>query len=216
MTERTEAEQLRASRARIVRADDEDRQSIERDLHDGLQQQLVALGVGIQVAQQLAHSESDELRALLQELERQLRDALDEARRLAQRIHPSLLDGRGLVGALRAAAASAEVRTRIEGAAGELSAELAGVVYLCCLEALRNTAEHAGSGAQVTIVLGREGDTVLFEVRDDGAGFGPTHELTGLDRVRARIESLGGRLTVESEPGAGTRVAGVLYSASAR
>jgi signal transduction histidine kinase len=216
MTERSEADQLRASRARIVRADDQDRRSIERDLHDGLQQQLVALGVNIQVAQQLAYSESDELRALLQELEREARDALDESRHLAQRIHPSLLDGRGLVGALRAAAASAEVRTRIEGGAGELSAELAAVVYLCCLEALRNTAEHAGSGAQATIVLGREGDTVLFEVRDDGAGFGPTHELTGLDRVRARIESLGGRLTVESEPGAGTRVAGVLYSASAR
>jgi signal transduction histidine kinase len=207
---------LRASRARLVRADDDDRRAIERDLHDGLQQQLVALGVNLQLAQQLLRDEDRELRVLLAELQGGAGEALDEARRLAARIHPSLLDGRGLVGALRAAAAEAEVPTSIEGSAGELPPGVAAVVYLCCLEALRNVAAHAGAGAQARIVLGRDGDAVRFEVADDGAGFDAGRRRTGLDRARVRAESLGGSLEVESEPGRGTRVAGIVYSASAR
>ena len=208
-----ELDALRASRARLVRADDDERRAIERDLHDGLQQQLVALGVNLQLAQLLVREEDGELRGLLEELAAGAREALDDARRLAARIHPSLLDGRGLVGALRAAA---EVPTVIEGSPGELSPEVAAVVYLCCVEALRNVATHAGDGAQARVVLGRAGDAVLFEVADDGAGFDAGCECTGLDRARVRAESLGGSLAVESEPGRGTRVKGLVYSASAR
>jgi len=208
-----DADGLRASRARLVRADDDERRAIERDLHDGLQQQLVALGVNLQLAQLLTREEDGELRALLEELAAGAREALDDARRLAARIHPSLLDGRGLVGALRAAA---EVPTVIEGSAGELSPEVAAVVYLCCLEALRNVAAHAGAGAQAKISLARDGDEVRFEIIDDGAGFDVGRERTGLDRARVRTESLGGSLEVESERGRGTRVVGLVYSASAR
>jgi len=207
---------LRSSRARLVRADDDDRRAIERDLHDGLQQQLVALGVSLQLAQQLTRAEDGELRLLLEELTGHAREALDEARRLSARIHPSLLDGRGLVGALRAAAAAAEVPTTIEGNPGELPPAAAAVVYLCCVEALRNVAAHAGSGAQAKIALGREGDAVRFEVADDGAGFDIARERTGLDRARVRAESLGGCLDVQSEPGRGTRITGLVYSPSAR
>jgi signal transduction histidine kinase len=217
MAEPSEADRLRSSRARLVRADDDDRRAIERDLHAGLQQQLVALGVNIQLAQLLAGSEDGELGALLRELEGEARSALDETRRLAARIHPSLVDARGLVAAIRTAAAAAEVPTRIEGGAGELPGSVAAVVYLCCVEALRNVAAHAGSGAQAKVVLRREGDAVQFEVRDDGAGFEVgREERTGLDRMQARLESLGGSLQVESEAGRGTRIAGVVYSASAR
>jgi signal transduction histidine kinase len=208
-----ELDALRASRARLVRADDDERRAIERDLHDGLQQQLVALGVNLQLAQLLTREEHGELRALLEELEGGAREALAEARRLAARVHPSLLDGRGLVGALRAAA---EVPTVIEGSAGELPQAVAEVVYLCCVEALRNVAAHAGAGAQAKVVLGRDGDAVRFEVADDGVGFDVGRERTGLDRARVRAESLGGSLDVDSEPGRGTRVTGVVYSASAR
>src|SRR6476646_2580209 len=185
MAEPSEADRLRSSRARLVRADDDDRRAIERDLHAGLQQQLVALGVNIQLAQLLAGSEDAELGALLRELEGEARSALDETRRLAARIHPSLVDARGLVAAIRTAAAAAEVPTRIEGGAGELPGSVAAVVYLCCVEALRNVAAHAGSGAQATVVLRREGDVVQFEVRDDGAGFEAGRERTGLDRMQA-------------------------------
>jgi signal transduction histidine kinase len=108
------------------------------------------------------------------------------------------------------------VPTRIEGGAGDLPASVAVVVYLCCVEALRNVAAHAGGGAQATVVLRREDDAVHFEVSDDGAGFDVGRERTGLDRVQARVESLGGSLRVESEPGRGTRIAGRVYSASAR
>jgi signal transduction histidine kinase len=90
------------------------------------------------------------------------------------------------------------------------------VVYLCCREALANVARHAGPGAQARIVLSRDGDAVHFEVVDDGAGFDVRRERTGLDRLQVRVESLGGRLQVESEPGRGTRVAATVYSASAR
>ena len=208
-----DADAVRASRSRLVRADDDDRRAIERDLHDGLQQQLVALGVNLQLAQLLTREEDGELRGLLEELAAVAGEALDEARRLAARIHPSLLDARGLVGALRAAA---EVPTVIEGNVGELSPEVTAVVYLCCVEALRNVAAHAGAGAQARISLARDGDVVRFEVTDDGAGFDVGRERTGLDRARVRTESLGGSLEVESEPGRGTRVRGLVYSASAR
>jgi signal transduction histidine kinase len=208
-----DADAVRASRSRLVRADDDDRRAIERDLHDGLQQQLVALGVNLQLAQLLTREEDGELRGLLEELAAGAREALDEARRLAARIHPSVLGGRGLVGALRAAA---EVPTVIEGNAGELSPEVTAVVYLCCVEALRNVAAHAGPGAQARISLGRDGDVVRFEVADDGPGFDIGRERTGLDRARVRAESLGGSLEVESQPGRGTRVRGLVYSASAR
>jgi signal transduction histidine kinase len=216
MRERSEADELRASRARLVRADDDDRAAIERDLHGGLQQQLVALGVNLQLAQVLAGDEGGELRALLRELEGEARGALEEARRLAGRIHPSLVDARGLVASLRAAAATVEVPTRIDGDVGDLPASAAAVVYLCCVEALRNVAAHAGRGASATVVLRREGDAVHFEVEDDGAGFDVRCERTGLDRVQARVESLGGSLQVESEPGRGTRLSGTIYSPSAR
>jgi signal transduction histidine kinase len=214
--ERSEADELRASRARLVRADDEDRRAIERDLHDGLQQQLVAIGVNLQLALQLASEEDSKLRGVLHELEALASDALDDARRLAERIHPSVLDGRGLIGALRFAADSVGVPTVIEGAAGELSPSVAVVVVLCCREALANVAQHAGPDAQATIVLRRDGDALSFEVSDDGAGFELGRDWTGLHRLQVRVESLGGSLQVESEPGRGTRIAGTVYSASAR
>lgn len=216
MSERSEAEELRASRARLVRAEDEERRAIERDLHDGLQQQLVAIGVNLQLAQQLAPADTADLRAVLEELEAIARDALDDARQLAARIHPAVLDGRGLIGALRVAADALGVPTVIEGAAGPLSPSVAVVVFLCCREALANVGRHAGPGAHATIVLHRDGDAVRFQVTDDGAGFDVERERTGLDRLQVRVESLGGDLQVESHPGRGTRITATVYSASAR
>lgn len=136
-----------------------------------------------------------------------MRQALDEAGRLAHRIYPPLLEAGGLRAALRSAAASVGVATRLDVAADAgHPPELAGTVYFCCLAAL----EHAGAGARAAISVANEEGALVFEIADDGAGSPGDASDEALDRMRDRVEALGGRLTVRSEPGGGTRVSGLL------
>jgi signal transduction histidine kinase len=185
-------------------AADVDRRRIERDLHDGLQQLLVALAVDVQRARLLADTDPAGATAVLDELARDTERALDEAAKLAERIYPPLLEGSGLAVALRAAALTAGVRTRIEvGAAPSYPLELAGAVYFCCLEAL----ECAGAGAQATITVRDEAGALVIEIVADRR---QSAEDPGgrLETTRDRVEALGGRLTIRSDYGPGFRVTG--------
>lgn len=199
---RDEVAELRASRERLVLAADADRRRIERDLHEGVQQHLVALAVNLQLVNRLAETDPAAAKALLDEMVRDVRQSLDETAQLAQRIYPPLLEAGGLAAALRSAAVSAGIRASLEVAAGaRYPPEVAGAIYWCCLEVF----EHAGTGAQATVTVREEEGAVAFEVVEDGS-----RSDAGLDRLRDRVEALGGRLTIRSEPGRSTRVSGSL------
>jgi signal transduction histidine kinase len=199
---RLEVAELRASRRRLVLAADADRRMIERDLHEGVQQHLVALAVNLQLAGTLADDDPAAAKALLNEMGRDVQQALDETAQLAQRIYPPLLEAGGLAAALRFAAVSAGIRVSLEVAAGaRYPPEVAGAIYWCCLEAF----EHADTGAHATVTVREEEGAVAFEVVEDGS-----RSDAGLDRLRDRVEALGGRLTIRSEPGRSTRVSGSL------
>jgi signal transduction histidine kinase len=197
---RLEVAELRASRERLVLAADTDRRRIERELHEGVQQRLVALAVDLQLAGPLADADPAAAKALLEEMGRDVQQALDEAGRLAQRIYPPLLEAGGLAAALRSAAANAGVRASIEVAADvSCPLEISWTIYSCWFEAL----EHGGTHASVT--LRNKGGGLSFEIVDDRAR--PEAEF---DLQRDRVEALGGRLTVQSKPGDGTRITGSL------
>ena len=197
---RHEVAELRASRRRLVLAADADRRTIERELHERVQQYLVALAVNLQLAEQSVDADPAATKALLAEMGRDVQRALDESAQLAQRIYPPLIAAGGLAAALRSAAGAAGVRASLEVTAGaSFPPEVAGTVYWCCLEAL----QHAGAGARATVTVRAEQEAVVFEVVEDGSRSG-----AGLERLRDRVEALDGRLTIRSEPGRGTRVSG--------
>jgi signal transduction histidine kinase len=210
---RMQADELRASRARVVAAADAERRRIERDLHDGAQQHLVALAVNLRLARELADADPPAARAVLEELAGDVQDALDVFRDLAHGIYPPLLVDRGLVEGLRAAIARAPVRARLEtGTIGRYPPEVEATIYFCCLEALQNTGKHAGREARATVRVWEEEDGLQFEVADDGAGFdaGTQPRGAGLTNMSDRLGALGGRLSIRSSPGEGTRVTGVV------
>jgi signal transduction histidine kinase len=206
---RLEVAELQASRKRLVQAADADRRTIERDLHGGVQQQLVGLAVHLQLTSEMVDTDPAAAKALLDELGRDVQQALDEAGRLAQRIYPPLLEAGGLTAALRAAATSLGIPVSVEvEAATGCPPEVLWTVYLCCLEAL----EHAGAEARAAVTVRKEEGAIAFEVVETGgrsvAARGRSD--AGLDRLRDRVEALGGRLTVRSEPRSGTRLSGSL------
>jgi signal transduction histidine kinase len=193
---------LRACSRRLVLAADADRRAIERDLHERVQQQLVALAVEVQLVRQTADADPGAARALLDELAREIDKTLDETKQLAQRVYPPLLEAGGFVAALRAAAVSAGVRASLEIPAGACYLpEVAGTVYWCWLAVL----EHASAGSRATVTVRDVEGAIAFEV----VGTSPRSG-SGLDRLRDRVEALGGRLTIRSEPGRSTRVSGSL------
>jgi signal transduction histidine kinase len=195
---RAEVAELRASRERLVQGADDDRRMIERVLHEGVQQHLVALSANLQLAKSLAAGPTA-ARALLEEMERDVRHALDEAAQLAQRIYAPLLEVGGLAAALRSAAVSANVPASIDVSGGSrYQPEVARTIFLCWLETLEN---HEGEAQAVISV--REGDDALtFEIASSAA-----RSEAGFVRLRDRVEALGGRLTIRSERGTETRVA---------
>jgi signal transduction histidine kinase len=203
-------ERLRA--ARLVAAADAERRTFERKLHDGVQQELVALVVNLQLARQLCATDPNAAGVLLDQVGRDTRIALDGLRRLATEIYPPLLDAVGLVVALRSAAADAGMVARVDAdVISGCDSEVVTTVYFCCLEALQNAAQHAGEGAKTTVSVHREDAAVVFEVADDGDGFAQSQPAEGgLRRIVDRVGALGGRLEIESEPGRGTRVRGSL------
>jgi len=206
---------LQASRARLVTAADEARRRIERDLHDGAQQQLVALKISLGLARQLVAS-SPEAASLLAQTERQAAGALEELRELARGIYPPLLADLGLRAALEAQARKAALPVTVEAAgAGRYPQEIEAAVYFCVMEALQNVAKYArASAARVT--LGSQGPCLVFTVEDDGAGFDPaaTPKGTGLQGIADRLAALGGTVDLVSSPGHGTRITGGVPAAT--
>jgi signal transduction histidine kinase len=181
----------------LLAADDEERRAIERQLHDGLQQQLVAVAVNLQIARGLVEADPHEAAALLDDVRGVVAEALDELRDLSQRIHPSLLDTQGLIAALRAAAAAAPIPTRVDGVAGEtMPLDTATTIYRCCVATL---AAAQGETAGATIAVHARAGAVEFEIALTGARV----RAGALDPVAARVEALGGSLDVASDRVAG-------------
>jgi signal transduction histidine kinase len=207
-------EELRASRERLVKAQDDERRKLERNLHDGAQQQIVSLAIKVRLAQQLTGRDPDRAAELLDAIHAETQDALENLRVLARGIYPPLLADRGLVVALEAQARRAALPVAIEpdGVPGtRFPQEVEAAVYFCVLEALQNVAKYA-EATSATIRLSRDGGRLRFEVRDDGRGFDPQDMGygTGLQGMADRLEALGGSVRVSSSPGEGTTVAGEL------
>jgi signal transduction histidine kinase len=210
---RGQAQDLQASRARIVAAADAERRRIERDLHDGAQQYLVAIAVKAGLIQQLAGADAARGKALLDELASDTQSALDELRSLAHGIYPPLLSSAGLGEALGAACRRAPLATELEAAdLRRYAPQLEAAVYFCCLEALQNAAKYAGSDASARVAIWEEAGGLLFEVADDGVGFDAAqfNAGAGLTNMSDRLGAVGGRLSIESQPGKGTRVKGAI------
>jgi signal transduction histidine kinase len=203
-------EELRQSRRRIVAAVDEGRRKLERNIHDGAQQQLVALAVKIRLADSIVERDPAKTHELLAQLQTETTDALENLRDLARGIYPPLLADEGLAAALHAQARRSTVPVRVNpNGIGRYPQEVEATVYFCVLEALSNVAKYAAA-SEVDVELRRDGDDLAFEVRDDGVGFDPATAPrgTGLQGMTDRVEAIGGRLDVRSSPGSGTRVVG--------
>jgi len=209
---RLQAEQLQESRARIVAASDAARRQIERNLHDGAQQHLVALAVNVRLARRLAETDPQGSLEILDQLGESLQNAVQELRALAHGIYPPLLADRGIEEALRGAAGRAALPTQVEAAGlRRYSPEMEAAVYFCCLEALQNAGKHAGPDASAIIKVWEEPGSLRFEVSDDGAGFdarGAKGKGAGFVNMGDRVGAMGGTVQVNSAPGQGTSLSG--------
>jgi signal transduction histidine kinase len=207
--------ELQASRARIVTAADESRRTIERNLHDGAQQHLVALAVKIGLAKAMLPADPAAVGPLLDQLRTEAQAAIGTIRELAHGIYPPLLRERGLGEALRTAAARSPLRCAVEvDLPGRYPAELEACVYFCCLEAIQNAGKYAGDGAEILVSVEDTEGRLRFAVSDDGAGFAAdVTEGHGFMNMRDRLGAVGGDLAVRSAPGEGTTVSGEIPAA---
>jgi signal transduction histidine kinase len=211
-------EELRESRRRIVAAQDEERRKIERNIHDGAQQQLVALAVKQRLAASLVGIDDDRARAMLGELQAETQAALEDLRDLARGIYPPLLADRGLVEALESQARKSALPVTVEPDGVERYApDVEAAVYFCALEALNNVAKYA-QASSARIRLSASNTSLIFEVTDDGVGFDTanTGYGTGVQGMADRLAALGGEVQVQSSPGAGTTVRGRIPVEAAR
>jgi len=205
-------EELRASRRRLVAAQDEERRRLERNIHDGAQQQLVALSVQLRLVEQLVDRDATKAHEVLRQLQRTTGDALEDLRDLARGIYPPLLADQGLPAALEAQARKSGLPiTLAPDGVGRYDQDVEAAVYFCVLEALQNVAKYARATA-ITVTLHDADRRLLFEVNDDGEGFDPAHAVggMGLRSMSDRVEAVGGSLEVTSTPGRGTTVVGTI------
>ncbi len=212
----TSLAEVAASRKRLAGAADGARQQIERDLHDGAQQQLVALRVKLELAREVLEGESGQGvdsgqgARMVAGLGPEVEEIIEEVRSLARGIYPALLASDGLGEALRAAGRRSPVPVRIDtDGVGRLPSDTESAVYFCCLEALQNVGKHAAGATAVAIELAGEAE-LRFTVADDGCGFAATEAAagSGITGMKDRLAAVGGELWVESAPGTGTRVKG--------
>jgi signal transduction histidine kinase len=207
--------ELRASRARIVEAGHAERRRIERDLHDGAQQRLVALRMHLAlVGEKLGPPQQQQM---LDSLGLEVDEAIQELRDLAHGLYPPLLAQSGLGTALSAVGRRSGMRVRVyEHALSRHPEPVEITVYFCCVECLQNAAKHAGPGASVTVTLTEGDDVIAFCVEDDGVGFDVATVVrgSGLTNLTDRIAAVGGTVQIVSRPGRGTRVTGHVPTAS--
>jgi signal transduction histidine kinase len=203
-------EDLRASRQRLVTAQDEERRRLERNLHDGAQQDLVALAIKVRLgatAEDLAQAKE-----IFGELQTDTAGALENLRDLARGIYPPLLADLGLATALNAQAGKSPLPVTVEAdGVGRFGQDTEAAVYFCCLEALQNTAKYAHA-TLASICLQKQDETLRFTISDDGTGYNTSRTPmgSGLRNMADRLAALGGRLEVRSAPGQGTTITGQL------
>ncbi|MFL5737582.1 MAG: histidine kinase [Actinomycetota bacterium] len=205
-------EDLRASRQRLVAAQDEERRKLERNIHDGAQQQLVALAVKARLARTLTERDPGKAGEMLAQMESETQQALEDLRDLARGIYPPLLADQGLAAAVESQARKATIPVEVvPDGVGRYAQSVEAAVYFSVLEALQNVAKYANA-TRADVRLGENGNTLTFEVRDDGGGFDPesTGYGTGLQGIADRLASLSGTLRVSSAVGSGTTVSGAI------
>ena len=208
-------DELRASRQRLVTAQDEGRRRIERNLHDGAQQQIVALTVKLRLLGQLVDHDTEKAKSMASDLQSDANDALEQLRDLARGIYPPLLADQGLVAALEAQARKASLPTEVRSdGIGRYPQDTEAAVYFCVLEALNNVAKYAGA-TRAEVNLAQTDGHLSFSVVDDGAGFdtAATSYGTGVQGMADRLDAIGGALSVRSREGEGTTVEGRIPAA---
>jgi len=209
---RRQADELRASRARVVASGDAERRRVERNLHDGAQQHLVALAVNLRLTKDVVAEDPEMAAQMLDELGEAVQETIRELRELAHGIYPPLLVDSGLGEALKAVTnrSPLDIELITEGI-GRYGGDLEAAVYFCCLEALQNAGKHASS-AHVVVRVWEESGSLLFEVRDDGPGFDVRSAQRGHGYVNMmdRLGAIGGAVRWESEKGHGTAIRGSL------
>ena len=209
---RQQADELRASRARVVASGDAERRRVERNLHDGAQQHLVALAVNLRLTKDVLSEDPAAAAQMLDELGEAVQDTIRELRELAHGIYPPLLVDSGLAEALRAVANRSPLDVElVTSGIGRYGGDVEAAVYFCCLEALQNAGKHAPS-AHVVVRVWEESGSLLFEVRDDGPGFDVRTAQRGHGYVNMmdRLGAIGGAVRWESEIGHGTVIRGSL------
>jgi signal transduction histidine kinase len=207
-----QAAELRASRQRIVATQDAERRRLERNIHDGAQQHLVALTVKLRLAASQAKKDPVRARQTVQALEAETDEALQTLRDLACGIYPPVLREQGLVAALQADTMRMELPIELQAiGVARYPADLEAAAYFSCLEALQNVAKHA-QARRVCLVLEQQDGALRFAISDDGRGFDPdgVAEGSGLQNMADRLAALGGQLTVSASPGRGTTITGRL------
>jgi signal transduction histidine kinase len=210
-------DELQASRQRLVTAQDTERRRLERNLHDGAQQNLVALKLKIALMKNLASKDPQRAQATLDELTADANEAIETLRELARGLYPPILAQDGLVAAIEAQARRTPLPVEVVGGSlPRYSQEMEAGVYFCVLEALQNLVKHANA-TRATVRIEQRAGQLVFSVADDGRGLDPERARSGsgMQNMRDRIEVLGGELQVESSPRAGTRVTGSIPVAAA-
>jgi signal transduction histidine kinase len=203
---------LKAAQKRLVSAQDEERRKLERNIHDGAQQQLVALAVKLRLADGLVERDAVKARQLLGQLQDETNTALEDLRDLARGIYPPLLADKGLPAALEAQARKSGLPIEVRATGiGRYPQDVEAAVYFSCLEAMQNIAKYA-SASSASVSLAERDHQLTFAVVDDGSGFDPgaTDGGTGLQGIADRLGALEGHVTVTSAPGAGTMIEGRL------
>jgi signal transduction histidine kinase len=202
--------ELQLSRARIAAGAEQERRRIERDLHDGAQQRLVALRIELELAEDVVLRDPELGVQRLRALEHEVEEALEELRALAHGVYPPVLADRGLEHALRDVAMRSKIRVDlVTHDIRRFSTEIEAAVYFCVLEAIQNAHKHATGARRIVVGLdGSTGDVLRFSVRDDGRGTAVIDEGAGITNMRDRLAAIGGEVRVTSRLGVGTVVRG--------
>lgn len=209
---RDRVDELAASRRRIVTVQDETRRKLERDLHDGAQQRLVALKIKLGIGSSMAEKAGlTDVKAMIDTVRDETDYTIDSVRDFARGIYPPLLEAEGLGQALKAQARKMPIPVTVQAAGlGRYPKDQEATIYFCVLEALQNAMKHS-EASSVQVQLADEGGHLSFEVRDDGVGFDKTEvDSNGLLNMKDRVEAIGGELSIETQPSRGTRVSGGL------
>jgi signal transduction histidine kinase len=202
------ADELRLSRERLIETQDAERRRLERDIHDGAQQHLVALAVNLRLAETVAARSPERAVKVLEAQSEAAREAIDTLTQLSRGIYPRLLADEGMVPALRAALAISPIPVLVEAKdVPRLPTAIEAALYFCCMEAVQNAAKHSRASA-VTVTLGVSDGSVRLTVADDGEGFdvSSAEPGAGLTNMHDRIDAAGGQLQMTSTPGVGTQV----------